>query len=177
MLTYDIYSSDYYSLASKFQVDPDSCANPDHYNTYLTQNAYIDHQKGLATTYVFLDDEKEKTIIGYISIKATALIDEMEDAIVGYPALEVAELAVSKDYSRKGYGKKIMKFAINLAVELSEKIGIRYVLVCADPMAVEFYKCKGLEFRVLADYTGQLIPRESWNTTCVPMAKQLMELP
>ncbi len=62
------------------------------------------------------------------------------------------------------------KTAIAEALSLSETvIGLRYVVLCADPAAVGFYSRLG--FSKIPSY--QEIPREHRNKNCVPMMLKL----
>ena len=56
------------------------------------------------------------------------------------------------------------------AVELNEEhVGFQYVILCADPEAVGFYKKIGFDsIRQL-----QEIPREHRNSTCIPMMMKI----
>lgn len=173
----DVYSAKYYEQAIKFHVNPEKCENPEHYDDYLVYNANIDYEKGLAVTYIFCeenDETNEVCIMGFLSLKTSSLVvDEGEKLKCGYPALEIAELAVSKDYEGTGKGTEFVEFAMQKAYELGEVVGIRYLILCADPMAVGFYKNRNLKFVELdGRYDGQ-VPREKWNMRCVPMAKKL----
>lgn len=174
----DIYSSDYYEAAAQFHVNPDNCENPQHYDDYLKYNALIDMKKGLAVTYIFCeknDETEDIKIMGFVSLKASSLVvDEGEKIKCGYPAVEIAELAVSQEYERNGKGTEFVEFALAKACELSTSIGIKYLVLCADPSAVQFYQNENLKFIQLdGQYQGQ-IPRERWNMTCVPMAKKIV---
>lgn len=163
------YNSDYYSLAREFQVDSDSCNNPEHYTSFLLNNAYLDEQKGLGVTYILLDEDKN-SIVSYLTLKASSLTykDENNNTL-GFPAVEIAELAVSKDYARQGFGRDSVEIAITKANDLRKIIGIQYLILCADPMAVDFYLHIGFE-----KINFKNIPREEWNKTCVPMAKKIV---
>lgn len=83
-------------------------------------------------------------------------------------------LAVSKKYERQGVGTKLVSIAILLAERLSKTLlGIRYIVLCADHAAVDFYKKLDPPFDETAQY--YTIPKEGWNVDCVQMLLKLNE--
>lgn len=163
----DRFSTDYIGLAWDFHVNPSSCDNPDHYEQYIRCCAIYDMNEGMGVTHIIVENDK---ILGYITLRASSVVERIDDKIYGEPALEICELAVSEGCERKKVGSDLVDFAIVKATELgSEAIGIKYIVLCADPSAVGFYE--KLEFEKLESY-GK-IPREGWNDYCVPMKMRL----
>lgn len=110
----DIMSPEYINMSRQFYVNHDHCGNPEHYENYIRQDCFTDYKQGMGVTHVFVDDEKGR-IIGYITLRATSLIMDIgENYRLGYPALEIAELAVEKDYERQGIGAEMVMYAINM---------------------------------------------------------------
>lgn len=165
-VVYHIMSESLYEKATEFKVNPSSCGNHEHYETYLCHNAIIEAKQGLGITYVFLDEDTNE-IHGYVTIKASSLIGTYDN--VGYPAIEISELAVSERYEHKGLGREMVSFVIGLTDEMG--IGIQWLLLCSDPQSVGFYEKCGLQ----KIPSHQNIPRESWNQTCVPMGKRIRQ--
>lgn len=175
----DIMSSEYLECARDFRVNPESCENPEHYENYIAQDCFTDHRQGMGVTHVFVDEDEqtnEKKIAGYITLRSSSLIMETGESYkLGYPALEISELAVDCNYERKNLGTDMVKFAINEAAELNERVaGVRYVVLCADPCAVGFYSNKNIGFQKLTTY--KQIPREYRNKDCVPMILRIAEI-
>lgn len=175
----DLMSNDYIELARSFKVNPKRCDNPEHYQNYIWQDSISDHKQGMGVTHVFVDENertKEKKIAGYITLRSSSLImDSGENYKLGYPALEISELAVDYDYERQSLGTDMVKFAINEAVELNEeKVGIQYVILCADPNAVGFYSKEKLGFEEIPTY--KQIPREYRNKDCTPMVLKVANM-
>ena len=168
-------SSDLAGLAWKFQVNPESCDNPAHYENYIRLTAIYDNDAGMGKTLVLVGDESdlecESVIAGYITLKASSLITAYIDgARIGEPAVEVSELAVNKVYEHQGIGTQLVQYAIVTAQNLNKQfLGVKYIVLCADPKAVGFYKT--FEFAELDDYSE--IPREPWNRNCTPMCIRL----
>lgn len=159
-------------LARAFRVNDEKCNNPEHYNDYLLYNAYVDFNKGLAVTYVIIDEDNR--LAGYFSLKTSSLIfDNGDNSLIGDPAIELSELAISKNHCGQGLGTAIVSYIIQeIIMKIKEMIGIKYFLVCADPTAVDFYKNEKLNFVDISNQSKD-IPRESWNSNCVPLAKML----
>lgn len=45
-------------LASKFEVNPNSCGNSDHFKEYLMYSAIQDNTSGMAKTHVILNENR-----------------------------------------------------------------------------------------------------------------------
>lgn len=171
-------SVEYVELSRDFHVNPDRCKNPGHYETYISQDCFVDQKQGMGVTHVFIDEDQEtgnKKIAGYITLRNSSLIMETGEAYkLGYPALEISELAVDKNYEGQGLGTDMVKFAINEAVDLNEeKVGCQYVILCADPEAVGFYANSNLKFIPIRQL--QEIPREPRNSRCTPMMLKIVQ--
>lgn len=93
-------------------------------------------------TYLFYH---EKTLVGYItlamsSISAERLEEGQEEVrLKFYPCLLIGRLAVHNDWRHKDLGTYIANWATGLALELSEQIGCRYVVLEAKESKVKFY--------------------------------------
>jgi len=170
-------SSEYAGLAWKFQVNPESCDNCLHYTNYIRLIAINDNMRGMGTTFIIVGCESdtfdEQAIAGYVTLKAATLIkDVVEGQRIGEPALEISELAVNELYENQGIGSLLVQFALTKATELNKRfLGIKHVVLCADPAAVDFYK--KLDFVELEAYSE--LPRERWNRNCTPMYITLPE--
>lgn len=163
-----------FGLVWGFQVNPSSCGNHEHYENYIRFMALDDRRMGKGTTHVFIrNSDSGDELLGYITLRATSYTKIVENTICGNPALEIFELAVSKNAERQKIGSELVKFALATAYELNlTSIGVQYVTLCADEKAVPFYKTFGFE-RI--DEQGE-IPREQWNIDCVPMILKMPEL-
>lgn len=173
----DLMSNKYAAMAWNFKVNPKKCENPSHYENFIRMDCYSEQKQGMGVTHVFVDEQEdgEKKIAGYITLRCSSLIMDIgEKYKLGFPALEIAELAVDQDYEGQGLGTDMVKFAINEAVELNEhKIGIQYVILCADVAAVGFYSNKDLQFSPIRQM--QEIPREHRNSKCEPMMLKIAQ--
>lgn len=170
------YNNEHTGLAWEFCVSPDSCNNPEYYEEYLRCCALSDRTSGHGITYVLLekDGDRNKAIAGYVSVRAASLISKDENGrSIGAPALEIAELAVSKDYKGNGYGKALVNKAIVLADELRrDYLSIKHIVLYSDPSSIDFYKKNG--FVEVGDLYE--IPHENWNADCEPMYLTLPDI-
>lgn len=166
-----LMGKEYFGLALSFNVSPASCDNPGHYENYLRFCAISDYQSGRGVTHLIVDTNEKGdkiAIAGFITLRATSLISQSERNMpVVHSSIEIAELAVNKDYERRGVGSALVNIAICLADELRrEKLGIKYVVLCADPKAIGFYKEKH-HFEEIGELYET--PREGWNEKCEAM--------
>ena len=67
---------------------------------------------------------------------------DLEVNIPYIPGILVGQLATDKRYHRMGFGEDILKYSINRARDIANKIGCRYQIVDAidDLKAVNFYE-------------------------------------
>jgi predicted GNAT family N-acyltransferase len=99
-------------------------------------------------TYLFFYDE---TLVGYItlamsSIHALRLKEDEEDiALPFYPCLFIGRLAVDNNWRHNDIGTYLANWATGLALELSEQIGCRYVVLEAKETKVKFYSQIGFK--------------------------------
>ena len=168
----ELFNSSLSGLAWKFQVNPSSCGNHEHYENYIRLMALTDQQSGKGTTHVFVRrTETTEEILGYITLRATSYTQIIGGKVYGNPALEIFELAVKEGVEGNHIGTELVKFALATALDLNDTtLGIQYVTLCADQQAVPFYE--KLRFGRL-DEQGE-IPREQWNENCVPMFLRLL---
>ncbi len=161
------FNKDMAGLAWSFQVNPDSCGNPEHYENYLRLVAITDRKEGNGVTYVVLEEQEEnKKICGFVTLRTSSVIKQYEKKVQGEAALEITELAVDKYYEHKGVGKLLLALAVSIANEINTRFAsVMHVALCADPMAVPFYKRFG--FKKMEEYGD--IPRDGWNEDCIPM--------
>lgn len=171
-----LFSSEYVELAWRFRVSSFSCDNPEHYSNYIKFSAIQDGKAGMGLTHALIDSLEDGTrnLAGYVSLRATSLITVDQDGkYLVNPALEIAELAVDENYERAGIGTELINISLAIADRLRhESLGIKYVLVCADPCAVGFYQKQGFA-SVGASYN---VLYDGWNNNCEPMYIRLPEI-
>ncbi len=99
-------------------------------------------------TYLFFQEE---TMIGYVTLAMSSISAErleQEDKKIRlkfYPCLLIGRLAVSNDWRNKDIGGYIADWATGLALELSEQVGCRYVVLEAKESKLKFYNNIGFK--------------------------------
>lgn len=171
ILVQEQLNRDNQGLTGSFHVSPDSCVNPRYYSDYIRLNAVTDYQSGMGVTHLLID--KEASILaGYVTLRSTSLVSTHEDIKHVRPAVEIAELAVHKDYERHGVGTALLDIAITKVDRIREsELGIKSVVVCPDPCAIGFYKKFG--FMELSSLYEVL--HDGWNDDCAPLILTLPE--
>lgn len=169
----ELFNASHAGLAWSFQVNPSSCGNHEHYEQYIRFMALSDKAQGKGTTHVFIrNNGVSDKMLGYITLRASSYTKIYEQDMLGFPAMEIFELAVSADAEHQGIGTELVKFALSTAYDLNmQSIGIQYITLCADELAVPFYQKLGFS-RI--DEQGE-IPREQWNVNCIPMVLKMPE--
>ena len=113
-------------------------------NDFLKKYAYQNqHRYLVGVTYVIHIDMK---IIGYITLSAASIKKVTLNKNKPYediPVLRLARLAVDKNYQNQGIGKKLLKFALQKAIELKDSFGCIGIVVDAKEEAIDFYKKYG----------------------------------
>ncbi len=131
-------------------------------NDFLKNDALTDQEEMVSKTFLCCWN---KSIVGYISMVTDTLevkvVDE-EDGIKGYPyhkypCVRIARLAVDKTFERRGIGRFLMLSAIGMALDVSSKIGCRYITVDSKPESVGFYEKHG--FKLIEKYRDSDFPK------------------
>jgi len=117
----------------------------------------IDFQnERLGVTYLFF---YEAQVVGFVTLSMADLrkqkMREEDKLPIGrenYPALQISQLAVSKDLQHEhGIGTYICDFCHAQSLKLSEKVGCRFLVLNAIQTAIGFYKTFG--FKLLPKQT------------------------
>ena len=112
-------------------------------------------------------------IIGFVTLRSSSLISENENEVTGRAAVEISEIAIDMRYEKQGFGTALLDFVLLLVDDIkANTVGIEYVVACADSASVSFYE-KNDFVRISEHYE---IPREGWNSNCIPMALRLPEI-
>lgn len=169
---FELLTNETAGLAWKFHVSPSSCDGPENYENFLRLIANTDYNSGMGTTHIMIDNDADR-IAGYITFRATALIGEGDRGTkVMSPALEIAMLAVDKDYERQQIGSFLISQALVMAEQLrKELLGIKHIVVCADPKSTAFYSKN--HFAPLSAIYDVL--HDGFNDNCIPYFITLQE--
>jgi GNAT superfamily N-acetyltransferase len=104
-------------------------------NEFLQRQAGQPQRRGFGKTYVALAEDGA-TVIGYVTVSAgqiaTAALP-VQSKLPRHPApiLRIGRLAVDVRHQGKGSGQDLLAFALRLAVEFSQRVGLYAVVVDA----------------------------------------------
>lgn len=104
-------------------------------NEFLQRQAGQLARKGFGKTYVALADDGV-TVVGYTTlsagqVKSAALSIHLKLPRYPVPMLRVGRLAVSLNARGRGLGRQLLGFALGIALEFSERVGLYAVVVDA----------------------------------------------
>jgi GNAT superfamily N-acetyltransferase len=108
---------------------------------YAGQNQFRHH---IGTTYVAFEGGR---VLGYATVAPGH--SEIEDLPVSgrrrlpkypLPILRLARLAVHESFQGQGLGRQLLRFVLNLALQMAGDFGCIGVVVDAKPEAVAFYR-------------------------------------
>jgi predicted N-acetyltransferase YhbS len=104
-------------------------------NDFLLKQAGQQHRKGFGKTYVALADDGV-SVIGFVTVSAgqvatTSLPSQSKLPRYPAPILRIGRLAVDVSQQGKGVGQDLLAFALRLAVEFSQRVGLYAVVVDA----------------------------------------------
>lgn len=126
------------------------CKKPD-YTEYYKVHAFNDMMYGIGKTW--LCTYKSDTVIGFISVAMSHMKPERHESLMGkgygnIPALLIGHLATRKDYEKKGVGTRLIAWAIKEAVNISDRVGCRIVMLSPenDQEVLDFYKKRGFTY-------------------------------
>jgi GNAT superfamily N-acetyltransferase len=116
------------------------------FQKYAWQNQFRHH---VGNTYVAVQQAK---ILGFMTvapgdIEIERLPSDLKKTLPRYPipVLRLARLAVSEDAQCRGVGKRLMRAAFAMTIELRERLGCAGVVVDAKRNAESFYSSLGFE--------------------------------
>lgn len=125
--------------------------HPDNLKDYLNKAFTYDKlQRELEhpnSYFYFLYDNDE--VVGYLKLNVGSA--QTED--IASDSLEIERLYILKNYQNYGYGKKLMNFAINFAVDENKK-SVWLGVWEKNKKAIEFYKHSG--FKKVTEHKFQM---------------------
>lgn len=104
-------------------------------NDFLLRLAGQQQRRGFGKTYVALADG-DKTVLGYVTVSAgqiaaTSLPPQLKLPRYPAPMVRIGRLAVDARHQGEGIGQDLLAFALHLAVEFSQRVGLYAVVVDA----------------------------------------------
>ena len=131
-------------------------------NRYIRTLAAQHRAKGIATTFVLVDDQQPSRIIGYYSLSAASLaFERLTEAdrrglpTYPVPAVRIGRLAISLAGRNQGLGELLLQNAIKRILHARDTLGVHVVVAEAKNAAAEgFYRKYG--FRLCDPESRQL---------------------
>jgi len=114
-------------------------------NEFLRRQAGQQQRRGFGKTYVALADNG-LDVIGFVTVsvgqvEAQAMPSQLKLPRHPAPMLRIGRLAVDKRVQGNGLGQNLLAFALRLALDFAERVGLYAVVVDAkDAQAAEFYR-------------------------------------
>lgn len=104
-------------------------------NEFLRRQAGQQQRRGFGKTYVALDGDGA-TVTGFVTVSAGQIATASlpaQSKLPRHPApiLRIGRLAVDVRHQGKGTGQDLLAFALRLAVEFSQRVGLYAVVVDA----------------------------------------------
>lgn len=104
-------------------------------NDFLLRQAGQQQRRGFGKTYVALADDGV-SVVGFVTVSAgqvatSALSSQAKLPRYPAPVLRIGRLAVDAHHQGKGVGQDLLAFALRLAVEFSQRVGLYAVVVDA----------------------------------------------
>jgi GNAT superfamily N-acetyltransferase len=135
-------------LTSEHRLEGFDCGEP-ALNDWLTRRALGNQQAGSSRTWVVID-EPARTVIAYYASSTASVMRAAAPRHIArgqpadLPAILLGRMAVDSRHQGKGLGAAMLKHFITKALEVSEIVGVRLVLVHAkDEQANGFYRHHG----------------------------------
>lgn len=122
-----------------------SCGR-DKYDEYIFGEAHEDQKERVGQVWLFYHNDK---LVGYVSLAMSQLDKNQHQKLGGItghghiPGLLLGQMARHKEYRGKGIGLQMINWVIGQAVELSERIGCRLIILQSEDDKVECYKDAG----------------------------------
>lgn len=117
-------------------------------NDFLRRYARQQQERDFSRTYVVLGDDAI-TVTGFVSVSAaqvgtSSLPGRLKLPRYPVPALRIGRLAVDRRAQGRSLGRELIRFGLNLSLELAGRVGIYAVVIDAkNEAAREFYERLG----------------------------------
>jgi len=115
-------------------------------NEFLYKHARQHAEREISKTFVLIDDDNPRTIIGYYTLTVCEIVpsDIPDPRLKHYPhpmpAAKLARLAICKNNQQNGFGKNLLMNAMERSVRISENAGLVGMFVDAkDDKAARYY--------------------------------------
>ena len=135
-------------LTSEHRLEGFDCGEP-ALNDWLTRRALANQVAGSSRTWV-VTDEPTRTVVAYYASSTASVMRTAAPRHIArnqppdLPAILLGRMAVERGHQGKGLGAAMLKHFMTKAIEVSEIVGVRLVLVHAkNEQARDFYRHHG----------------------------------
>jgi GNAT superfamily N-acetyltransferase len=135
-------------LTSEHRLEGFDCGEP-ALNGWLTRRALGNQAAGTSRTWVVID-KPAMTVVAYYASSTASVMRAVaprriaRDQPADLPAILLGRMAADSRHQSKGLGAAMLKHFMTKAIEVSEIVGVRLVLVHAkNERAKDFYKHHG----------------------------------
>ncbi len=147
-ISYEKLNESHHSVVEIFRNQEDDLVR------FLQDDALANQTLGISVTYLFFIIEKgSMDLAGYITLLSDSigvhqnseLQHEFEDKGIGYrtlPGIKIGRMATDTRFQRRGIATAMIKFAISVALDISLKVGCRFLIVDSKETAEGFYAKK-----------------------------------
>jgi GNAT superfamily N-acetyltransferase len=136
-------------LTGEYRLEGLDCGEP-ALNDWLAHRALGNQTTGTSRTWVVIDEPSTRMVVAYYAsstasvMRAAAPRRIARDQPADLPAILLGRMAVDRRHQGKGLGTAMLKHFMTKAIEVSEIVGARLVLVHAkDEQAKDFYRHHG----------------------------------
>lgn len=132
-------------LNSKHNISNFDCGDSE-LNGFLLENSMVEMKTKMNVTYVAIYNS---SVIAYFTLSSDSIKINSDDKqyfeekgirYVNFPALKIGRLAVDKNHHQKGVGTEIILRIVGFIINLSERIGSRFITVDAYVNSHDFYR-------------------------------------
>ena len=117
-------------------------------DSFLKHSARQHASRGLSRTFVLIDDEDRRKILGYFTLTVCEVLPEripdlrLQRYPHRMPASKLARIAIHSDCQRRGFGSLLLLDAMQRTVAIAENAGLIGLFVDAidEPAAVYYRK-------------------------------------
>ncbi len=156
-------------VLEKFMIDKDyhkikkfDCGHV-QINKFVHKSLKKQVENNFSSAYVLLDLEDNERFIGFYtlashSIEKSKFDEPLKSSPRSIPVLRMIMLGVDVNYSKKGYGSRLLKHCLNLVVYASDNIGIKGMYLDAEDGKHDWYRKHGFIDICKADIDTNILP-------------------
>lgn len=161
-------SEEQFHMISKFSCEDENFGEEADLDAFLKYNAYNHDEDALGNTYLIID-KQYKQILAYYTLRCNSfhIKDCTNRTMEAIPTVEIARLAVDKNFQNQSWGTAILGYFIcNKIKKIAKMAAVKCIMVFVDgddERAIHFYNKFG--FELCGDEIQNYIS-DSFNNDC-----------